>query len=439
MNSSLKTNVIPLSQNRIKSKKIHASASKLIPGGVNSPVRSFNHIGIPPMIVEEGKGAEIIDVDGNIFLDFCGSWGALIHGHAHPQIVSVAQKRIAKGSTFGIATEIEEKLARKVVSLLPHVEKIRFVSSGTEATMSAIRLGRAFTGRNKILKFEGHYHGHSDALLVKGGSGLIEMAPEASSKGVPSDVVKDTLVVPFNDFKSVTEALAKGDVALVIVEPIAANMGVVLPVNGFLEHIKKECEKKGTLLIFDEVITGFRVGLKGAAGLYDIKPDLSCFGKIIGGGFPCAAFGGRKEIMDLLAPIGPVYQAGTLSGNPVAMTAGLKALELLETPQFYEDLEKKGAYLIDPISEYIEKANLNVTVKRIGSMFTIFFGTKKMESFQVLDTSLFREFFCYLFEKGIYFSPSQYEANFISSEHTYEQLGYARGAILEFLSGKSFL
>lgn len=418
---------------RKKSKEIFASASRVIPGGVNSPVRAFSHVGISPLIVEEGKGAEIIDVDGNRFIDFCGSWGALIHGHAHPDIVRVAQKKVAQGSTFGIATEIEEKLAKKVTSLLPHVEKIRFVSSGTEATMTALRLARAFTGRNKIVKFEGHYHGHCDALLVKGGSGLIEMAPEASSKGVPEDVVKDTIVIPFNDREAVIEAL-KQDVAAIILEPVAANMGVVLPEVGFLEFLRTLTEKTNTLLIFDEVITGFRVALKGAAGLYKITPDLSCFGKIIGGGFPCAAFGGRKEIMDMLAPLGPVYQAGTLSGNPVAMAAGLKTLELLEAPNFYEDLAQKTQFLLEPLSEYIEKANLDIAINCIGSMFTLFFGTKQVTSFQPLNTQKFQSFFQYLFARGIYFSPSQFEANFISASHTYDQLSYTRDTLLQYWS-----
>jgi glutamate-1-semialdehyde 2,1-aminomutase len=419
--------------NRPKSRTITEKALKVIPGGVNSPVRSFRSVDIPPLIVDEGVGDVIVDVDGNRYIDFCNSWGALILGHAHKDVVDAAMMRLLKGSTFGITTPSEEKLASLLIKHYPSLEKVRFVSSGTEATMSAIRLARAYAKKDLIIKFEGHYHGHADHLLVKGGSGLIENTLSATSAGVPYDVIKNTLTLPFNDFEAISQLLRREkNIACVIVEPIAANMGVVPPKEGFLHHVRQECSKAKVVLIFDEVITGYRVGLKGAQGHFGIVPDLSTFGKIIGGGFPCAAFGGKKEIMDLVAPLGPVYQAGTLSGNPVAMEAGCATLNLIEQLHFYEQLESKCTYLLDPIEEWIKKKNLNVSLQRVGSMFTLFFGAQKVEHFQRLDEAAFRHFFCYLLEKGIYFSPSQYEANFLSSAHTIEHLTYVRDSILEY-------
>jgi glutamate-1-semialdehyde 2,1-aminomutase len=419
---------------RVKSRKIFERSQEVLPGGVNSPVRAFKGMPISALVVEEGKGDEIFDVDQNSYIDYCASWGALILGHAHPYVVDKAQKQLAKGSTFGIATPSEEKLARKITKLLPHIEKIRFVSSGTEATMTAVRLARSFTGKNIIIKFEGHYHGHADHFLVKGGSGLIESTQTATSAGVPFEVIKNTLTLPFNDISALRETLESLDnIAAIILEPIAANMGVVLPDLSFLTELKTLCQKYGILLIFDEVITGFRIGLQGASALFNIYADLYCFGKIIGGGFPCAAFGGRRDIMDLLAPLGPVYQAGTLSGNPVAMEAGYATLEILEEPNFYKNLEEKAAFLLDPIAHFIKNRRMNLSLERVGSMFTLFFGSTSITKFQRYNLEQFRAFFCFLFERGIYFAPSQYEANFISSAHTMEHLAYTRDQILEFL------
>lgn len=359
---------------RPKSEKIYNESLKLIPGGVNSPVRSFKNVDLLPLIAERGTGSKITDIDGNIYLDFCCSWGALIHGHAHPSIVERVIERVKKGSSFGISTEIEQKMAQKVLSLLPHIEKVRFVSSGTEATMSAIRLARAYTKKDIIIKFEGHYHGHADHFLVKGGSGLAHI-PTASSAGIPQDVVKNTITLPFNDIDALKKVFSSyKNIAAVILEPIAANMGVVLPKKGFLEFLREETAKQGTLLIFDEVITGFRTKKQS------VDADLYTLGKIIGGGFPCAAFGGRRDIMDFLAPLGPVYQAGTLSGNPVAMEAGLASLDLL-SDKFYEDLKEKTQFFLEPIAQFIEKNDLEIALNYCDSMFTFFFGTKTVDSF----------------------------------------------------------
>ena len=424
-----------LHTSRPQSVALFEEAKEHIPGGVNSPVRSFFSLGIPPVVVKEGRGSTITDCDDASYIDFCGSWGALIHGHAHPVIVEAATRQIRKGSTFGITTEIEGKIAGHICKTVPSLEKIRFVSSGTEATMSAIRLARGFTGRDAIIKFSGCYHGHADMLLVQAGSGVAEMNFTSTSQGVPQDAIKHTLVLPFNDIekcRGVFQALGV-KIAAVIVEPIAANMGVVLPEPGFLECLRKETLKYGALLIFDEVISGFRVGLQGAQGLYGITPDLTCFGKIIGGGFPAAAFGGRRKIMDRLAPLGEVYQAGTLSGNPVAMEAGLAALTLLESPSFYPQLEEKTRLLTDPIKELIKKKDLNLSLQQVGSMFTLFFGARCVKNFIKLDLIQFKKFILHLLEKGIYFSPAQYEANFISAAHTSEQLIYTRDVILDYL------
>lgn len=428
----------PCQTTRSISEKIYQSCQSVIPGGVNSPVRSFKSLGMNPLVVSKGAGAEIFDADGNSYIDYCGSWGALIHGHAHPLIVEAAVKQVQEGSSFGILTAIEEKIAKKLTTLVPSVEKCRFVSSGTEATMSAIRLARGYTGRDVIVKFTGNYHGHADHLLVQAGSGVTHLNATSSSLGVPDDFVKHTVSLPFNDIDACLRALRelKNKVAAIICEPIPANMGVILPKNGFLQMLREESQAHGSLLIFDEVISGFRVALAGAQGLYKIKPDLSCFGKIIGGGFPAAAFGGKKQIMDLLAPLGGVYQAGTLSGNPVACQAGFMALQLLEKPHFYETLQEKTDLLLKPINDLIVRKNLNATLTQVGSMFTLFLGARKCENFEdvkKLDPNLFKAFFSYLFERGIYFSPLQCEANFVSHAHSEKQLIYTRDVILEFL------
>jgi glutamate-1-semialdehyde 2,1-aminomutase len=424
---------------RTISDTIFQQLCRVIPGGVNSPVRSFSAVGIPPMVVESGSGAVIRDADGREYIDYCGSWGPLILGHAHPQVVAAAQEQMARGCSFGITTQIEEMLASKIVGLLPAVEKIRFVSSGTEATMTALRIARGATQRRKIVKFSGHYHGHHDSLLVQAGSGVSLLNASATSLGVNPGVIADTICLPFNDFEAVRSFFQSSlayETAAVIVEPIAGNMGVVLPRDGFLELLRKETARVGALLIFDEVITGFRVGLKGAAHLFGIEPDLICLGKVIGGGFPAAAVGGKAEFMDFLAPLGQVYQAGTLSGNPVAMRAGFTTLCLLEQPGFYEELEKKTRRLIDPIQGMIVGQRKRVCIQRCGSMFTLFFGVTKVENkkdLEGLDNKLFVAFFRYLFDRGIYIPPAAGEAWFVSSAHTDEQLDYTAQVICEYI------
>lgn len=407
-----------------------------IPGGVNSPVRACRSVGIEPMIAESGRDDMVIDADNNAYIDYCGSWGALILGHAHPRVVEAAVRQVEMGSSFGIATPVEEALAAKIVSLVPSIEKIRFVSSGTEATMTAIRLARGFSGRTKIVKFSGCYHGHSDALLTQAGSGAAFLNPQATSLGVPAAVIADTLTLPFNDEEKLAELFAShgSEIAAVILEPIPANMGLVLPEPQFLQRIRKETERAGALLIFDEVITGFRVGLQGAQGLYNIRPDLTCFGKIIGGGFPAAAVGGKGEIMDCLAPLGQVYQAGTLSGNPVAMAAGLAVLEELEKPGFYHALQDKTDRLLLPIEEAVLEKNLDLCIQRAGSMFTIFFGVRQVlcrEDLAGADPMRFARFFRALFDKGIYVPPLQQEAWFVSAAHTGGHLDFTAEAVID--------
>jgi glutamate-1-semialdehyde 2,1-aminomutase len=390
-----------------------------------------------PLVVASGMKDQLIDADGNQYIDYCGSWGALILGHAHPKIVEAAVKQVQKGSSYGALTEVEQKIAAKIVNFLPSIEKIRFVSSGTEATMSAMRLARGFTERPKIVKFSGHYHGHSDSLLIQAGSGVARLNPLATSKGVHPNVIADTICLPFNDFEAVRSFFRTPqarETAAVILEPVTGNMGVVLPEPHFLELLREETRKIGALLIFDEVITGFRVGLQGVQGLFGIVPDLTCLGKVIGGGFPAAAVGGRKEIMDFLAPLGAVYQAGTLSGNPVAMSAGLETLSLLEKEGFYEHLQALTDQLVHPIQEALK--GKKACLQRAGSMFTLFFGVEKVrskEDLKQLDEEMFIRFFQYLFQRGIYISPSSHEASFVSSAHTPQHLSDTANAIIEFI------
>jgi glutamate-1-semialdehyde 2,1-aminomutase len=423
-----------------KSRQIYQSLCEIIPGGVNSPVRSFKGMGIPPMIVDKGYEDCIEDVDGNTFIDYCCSWGPLIHGHSHEKIIEGVKKGLAKGTTFGITTAVEEKLARKIVNHVKSVEKIRFVSSGTEATMSAIRVARGFTQRDLIVKFTGNYHGHADFLLVNAGSGVIGITPTSSSAGIPEQIIQHTICFPYNNVEVCKAFLQDpkylNQIAAVIVEPVAANMGVVPATPAFIHMLRKETEKQGIVLIFDEVISGFRLGLEGAQGVYGVKPDLTCFGKIIGGGFPAAAFGGRREIMDMLAPLGPVYQAGTLSGNPIAMEAGLQAIELLEQEGFYQELERKTNLITQPVAEFIRSKGLNACLQQAGSLFTLFFGLEKVESMEdgeKLDLEKFAEFFRYMYHHGVYISPSQYEACFVSMAHKEENLIKTRDLILTFL------
>jgi glutamate-1-semialdehyde 2,1-aminomutase len=423
-----------LAINREKSKEIYTASCRVIPDGVNSPVRALPGFNQTPMVVESGKGDTIVDVDGNRYIDFCCSWGALIHGHAHPRIVDRVQKQVALGSTFGITTSVEARLAHLVVEYVPSIEKIRFVSSGTEAAMSAVRLARGYTNRDLLIKFEGHYHGHADAFLVQAGSGAANLS---SSAGVPQDFVKHTLCLPYNNFEAVEQAFRKHGkrIAAVILEPIAANMGLVTPKKGYLELLREKTSNVGALLIFDEVITGFRVALGGAQQIYGIKPDLTCFGKIIGGGYPAAAFGGKAEIMDFLAPSGPVYQAGTLSGNPVAMEAGLETLTLCAMPGFYEKLEETTNILTDKIRELI--SGKEICLNQAGSLFTLFFGRRSVENIEDVkqcDSQTFIQYFHTLFEEGIYISPSQFEANFVSSAHKRESMLMIRECITEFIN-----
>lgn len=423
-----------LTANRLKSEALYKASCQVIPGGVNSPVRAFPGLKQTPLVVDAGYGEKIVDVDGNAFLDLCCSWGALIHGHAHPLVVEAAQKQMAKGSSFGTTTASEAKLAQLIVEHVPSVEKVRFVSSGTEATMSAVRLARGFTGRDLLIKFAGHYHGHADSFLVQAGSGAVN---PSSSAGVPQGFVNQTLGLPFNDFEAVESLFQEhGErIAALIVEPIAANMGLILPKEGFLQFLRAQTQKVGALLIFDEVITGFRVALGGAQELYGVEPDLTCFGKIIGGGFPAAAFGGSAEIMDYLAPMGPVYQAGTLSGNPVAMEAGIQALKLCATPGFYQTLEEKTSLLTEPIREAI--AGKEMCLHQVGSLFTLFFGKRCVNNFEEAkgcDIEAFSRYFQTLFEQGVYVSPSQYEANFVSAAHQPKSLTETSKILLDFFS-----
>lgn len=425
---------------RPKSQEIYQRMCQSIPGGVNSPMRACKQMNQLPMVIDHGYRDIIVDVDGHKYIDFCGSWGALIHGHAHPVIMDAVKKRLEKGTSFGITTPLEGELAAEIIKRIPSIESIRFVSSGTEATMSVARLARGFTKRDFIVKFSGNYHGHADFFLVQAGSGVLQISPTASSAGIPEDVVKQTLSLKYNDIEGCRKVFSdpkyRNQIAAVILEPIAGNMGVVPAQPEFMQFLREETKKMGTLLIFDEVITGFRVGPQGAQYLYDIKPDLTCFGKIVGGGFPAAAFGGRREIMDCLAPLGSVYQAGTLSGNPLAMEAGLQSLRLLERPGFYEELERKTALLFDPILARIKNQGWNACVQRRGSMVTLFFGKKEINNLEEaleVDIQLFAKFFRAMFNRGIYIPPSPHEAWFISDAHEDENLKMTSEAILEFM------
>lgn len=418
---------------------MYENLCEVIPGGVNSPVRSCKAVGQRPLIAERGAGDLVYDIEGRSYIDYCGSWGALILGHADRGILDAVQKRMALGTSFGITTPVEERLAREISRLVPSIQKIRFVSSGTEATMSAVRLARGFTKRSLLVKFTGHYHGHADFFLVKAGSGLTGLTPTSMSEGIPEDFIKHTACLPFNQTELSENFLQqhRNEIAAVILEPMAANMGLVPAQDRFLHMLRETTSKIGALLIFDEVVTGFRVGLRGAQGVYKITPDLTCLGKIVGGGFPAAAFGGRSEIMECLAPLGKVYQAGTLSGNPVAMEAGWQVLQRLQEPHFYEELEEKTRLLTDPIEEWLEKRpEVAVFLRRFGSMFTLFFGRRSVESMEeaaTLDLEQFARFFRFLFDHGVYIPPLQYETWFVSSAHEEKHLLRTRDLVLQFL------
>jgi glutamate-1-semialdehyde 2,1-aminomutase len=407
---------------RKKSIGFYQKAMALMPGGVNSPVRAFRAVGIPPIFIDRAKGSKIWDVDGNEYIDYVGSWGPMILGHCHSKVVNALKKALQKGTSFGAPTVLEIELANKVRRAFPSIELIRMVNSGTEATMSAIRLARGYTGRDKIIKFEGCYHGHGDSLLVKAGSGATTFGVP-DSLGVPVDLARHTLTALYNNLDSVKSLLIQypEQVACIIVEPIAGNMGVVLPEKGFLEGLRNICDEKGIVLIFDEVITGFRVAYGGAQELYGIKPDITCLGKIIGGGLPVGAYGGKRSIMERVSPLGGVYQAGTLSGNPLAMTAGISTLEVLKTKGFYQELEQKTNYLVEGISERAEERFIPITINKAVGMFTIFFTEEPVMDYRTAkrsNTKRFSQFFIEMLNQGIYIPPSQFEAWFISMAHT---------------------
>jgi len=409
-----------------RSAELFEHAERVIPGGVNSPVRAFRAVGRSPIFINNAAGSNIADVDGNTYTDYVGSWGPMILGHGHPAVVDAIQSAAARGTSYGAPTGIEVDLAEEIIAAFPSIQKVRLVSSGTEAAMSAIRLARGFTGRDRIVKFEGCYHGLSDALLVKAGSGLATFGTPDSA-GVPAGVASNTIVLPYNDTDALGRAFDAGgaEIACVIIEPVAGNMGCVPPADGYLQAVRDVTSRNGALLIFDEVITGFRVAYGGAQQLYGVDADLTCLGKIIGGGLPVGAFGGRADIMDQIAPLGPVYQAGTLSGNPLAVSAGLATIRLLKEIDPYDELERRSAKLHSGLADAAAEAGLTATINRVGSMLTAFFtggrvtgwGTAKKS-----NTDLYARFFRAMLQEGIYLAPSQFECAFLGLEHTNEVL-----------------
>ncbi len=412
--------------NQQRSAELFREAQRYLPGGVDSPVRAFKAVGGTPPFIVKGQGSRIYDADGNEFIDYVCSWGPLILGHAHPQVVEALKKAVERGTSFGAPTELEITLAKMISAAMPSIKMLRFVNSGTEATMSALRLARAYTNRDIIIKFAGGYHGHADGLLVKAGSGVATLGiPD--SPGVPPGYASNTLTAPYNDAKAVEQLFERypKNIAAVIVEPVAANMGVVPPQPGFLDKLRSLTNQFGSLLIFDEVITGFRVAYGGAQALYGITPDLTCLGKIIGGGLPVGAYGGRRAIMEMMAPVGPVYQAGTLSGNPIAMTAGIETLKLLSQVDAYIQLENKTASLEKGIAEAVAKASINIYVSRIASLLTVFFSSDPVidyETAKKANSAMFSKFFHSLLIEGIYWPPSQFEAAFVSLAHSDEDI-----------------
>jgi len=421
-----------------RSRELFQQAQQYLPGGVDSPVRAFKAVGGTPPFIVRGRGSRIYDVDGNEFIDYVCSWGPLILGHSHPQVVETLKRAVEESASFGAPTELEITLAKTISAAMPSIEMLRFVNSGTEATMTALRLARAFTGRDKIIKFAGGYHGHADGLLTKGGSGLTTLSiPD--SPGVPSSYAQNTLIAPYNDTEAVEQLFQRfpKEIAAIIVEPVAANMGVVPPHTGFLEGLRRVTREYGALLILDEVITGFRVAYGGAQALYGITPDLTCLGKIIGGGLPIGAYGGRREIMEMMAPVGPVYQAGTLSGNPLAMTAGIETIKVLKQPDTYHQLEKRASNLEEGIGTAAAEAGVSIRVSRIASILTVFFTGSPVDDYETAkqaNTALFSKFFHGLLAENIYWPPSQFEAAFVSLAHSNEDIQFTIKVVGKALS-----
>ncbi len=413
--------------NTSKSKALYSKAVEVIPGGVNSPVRAFKSVGLDPIFIDSAKGCKVVDVDGNEYLDFIGSWGPMILGHSNDEVLGNIGEIIAKGTSYGVPSPLEVEMAEMIVDACPSVERVRMVNSGTEATMSALRVARGYTGRDKILKFEGCYHGHADNLLVKSGSGTITFGVP-TSPGVPAGTVADTLVAKYNDLDSVKKLFEEysSDIAAVILEPIAGNMGVVVPEASFIKGLRELCTENGTLLIADEVITGFRVAYGGAQETLGLEADLTCYGKIIGGGLPVGAYGGRKEIMDVVSPVGGVYQAGTLSGNPLAMYMGIQQLKILKSrPEIYENMEKQAIYLENKLGELIDKYELKAQTVRYKGMLCLFFAEGNLKDYDAVmkcDTEFYAKYFKGMLERGVLLPPAQFEGMFLSAAHTYEDL-----------------
>jgi len=410
-----------------RSHDLFEQAQQHIPGGVNSPVRAFRGVGGDPVFFKTANGAYLHDEDGKQYIDYVGSWGPMILGHGNADVIAAVHTAVDNGLSFGAPTEIEIEMADRICAIMPSIEMVRMVNSGTEATMSAIRLARGFTGRDKIVKFEGCYHGHADSLLVKAGSGALTLGVP-TSPGVPAGLAEHTLTLTYNNLDQVREVFAEvGDqIACIIVEPVAGNMNCIPPQSGFLEGLREVCDQHGTVLIFDEVMTGFRVALGGAQQHFNVKPDLTTLGKVIGGGMPVGAFGGRKDIMEHIAPLGPVYQAGTLSGNPVAMAAGLKTLELISADDFYDDLHKKVIHVTDGIVNAARDAGIGMTTNRVGGMFGLFFteadSVSNFDQVMACDAERFKKFFHAMLDEGVYLAPSAFEAGFVSASHTTDDL-----------------
>jgi glutamate-1-semialdehyde 2,1-aminomutase len=418
-----------------RSKKLFRRASAVIPGGVNSPVRAFKAVGGNPLFIEKAKGSKIYDADGNSYIDYVLSWGPMILGHAHPGVVKALRKAVGAGTSYGAPTALEVELAELVLKAYPSMDKVRMVNSGTEATMSAIRVARGYTGRDKIIKFEGCYHGHADGLLVKAGSGAMTFGVP-DSPGVPKSYAKNTITLPFNDTETLGKAIAKegASIACVILEPVVGNIGCVLPKPGFLETVRKMTEKFGIVLIFDEVMTGFRVSFGGAQSRYGIRPDMTCLGKVIGGGLPVGAYGGKKEIMAMVSPEGPVYQAGTLSGNPLAMTAGIETLKELAKKGVYKEIERKTAMLEEGLSDSAKRAGVRTRFCRAGSMFCTYFTDREVLDYataKTADTVKFSRFFSGMLHRGVNIAPSQFEAGFMSLAHTEKDIEHTIRAAYE--------